>query len=264
MLHTPLGQSGCWHGLVVLQTLQVSPPVPHLLVVVPGSQLLPSQQPVQQLPLKHFPPGQVVPLVLLLVTHCPWLLQTGFLHGSEVVHCWQFAPFVPQAAVVLPGRQVLLEQQPAHRPLAMHWQLPLTQLRLLAQGLPVLPQTHLDATHLSVVLLGQTLPQAPQFWKSLVRSRQAFWVEQQVCGGHTPLPSSLGTQLLSMLSHSSLAPGKIALAVSAQSPQPWRFLLGLRSAVWHPPQAMKVSPSTSFSFSSVQPGSLPVTAWIVS
>jgi hypothetical protein len=102
-------------------------------------------------------------LDLLAVEQLPALVQIGYLHGSLVEQVLQLTPLSPHFAVVLPGWQVLPSQQPLHRPFWMHLHDPPLQLRLLVQGPPAEPQTHLLPLHLSVVVLGQTLPQVPQF-----------------------------------------------------------------------------------------------------
>lgn len=72
----------------------------------------------------------------------------------------------------------------------MHWHEPLTQLRLPVQGPADPPHTQLPLVHALVVVVGQTLPQEPQFWKSLPVFRHAFWELQQESGGHWSCPSS--------------------------------------------------------------------------
>ena len=63
---------------------------------------------------------QAVPLVLLLVVQLPEVLQTGFLHGSEVMQVSQLSPLSPQSLMVSPGLQTLPSQQPQQRPFWMH------------------------------------------------------------------------------------------------------------------------------------------------
>jgi hypothetical protein len=58
--------------------------------------------PVQQLPLVHLPAGQTVMSDLFGVAQFPLELQTGFLHGLEVVQVSQFSPLSPQLVVVFP------------------------------------------------------------------------------------------------------------------------------------------------------------------
>jgi hypothetical protein len=95
--------------------------VPQALVVFPGRQVLPLQQPFGQLVLlqTHCPLEQVWPAEQAL-PHAPQLL-TSLLRSSQLplqqagevpVQVAHVAPPVPQVVVVFPGWQVLPLQQP--------------------------------------------------------------------------------------------------------------------------------------------------------
>lgn len=51
VVQVPVEHDGVRHGLVVVQGAQLFPLFPHSPVVVPASQVDPSQHPVQQVPL---------------------------------------------------------------------------------------------------------------------------------------------------------------------------------------------------------------------
>ena len=167
MLQPPVEQSAERHWLVVEQVVQLTPLVPQCALSGVVKQIPDCRQPVQQLPPEHLPEGQAVPSALLLSAQLPSTLQIGLRHGLEVVQVSHDSPWVPQAAMVLPARQLLDEQHPPHSPLAMHWQVPPgavpTQLRPPLQGPPVLPQTQVLLTQSLVVLAGQVVPQVLQF-----------------------------------------------------------------------------------------------------
>lgn len=66
-----LAQLPMTHSLPVLQLEQVPPPLPHAEASVPAKHVVPFQQPVQQLPLKHLPFVHGVLFVTLGVVHVP-------------------------------------------------------------------------------------------------------------------------------------------------------------------------------------------------
>jgi hypothetical protein len=105
---------------------------------------------------------------------------------------WQPLPPVPQAPVVLPGRQLLLEQQPFMQEVELHTQAPLTHCWPLAQGPGLLPhlqplEVQLSATKL--LQLTQPTPIEPQVgkpgvtqlldWQQPLHAFELHW--------HTPL-----------------------------------------------------------------------------
>jgi hypothetical protein len=114
---------------------------------VPARQRLPSRQPLQQAPSRHFPPAQAVPSGF-----APPVEHTGFhqapqevpgeLLHSRLVQSWQRLPRSPQAAAALPPRHELPFQQPLQ-------QLPAKHCPLAPQGVPPtlgLPQLFLASS----------------------------------------------------------------------------------------------------------------------
>ena len=97
--------------------------MPHFLSVVPGWQLDPLQQPVQQelLPdvIKHLPDllptVQEVKVGLLVYAQLPAVLQEAVLHVLVVLHAAQALPPFPQALVAVPAAQEDPDQHPAQQ-----------------------------------------------------------------------------------------------------------------------------------------------------
>jgi len=86
--HTPVAQDMVLQVLVEEHLLHSFPPLPQLVLFLPSWHLEPSQQPLQQAPLRHLPPLQEVPLLLLEYLQAPeeqatvlhtWLLQVTHL-----------------------------------------------------------------------------------------------------------------------------------------------------------------------------------------
>jgi hypothetical protein len=115
--------------------------------------VLPSQQLVQQLPLRHLPLGQVTAGPRLECAHCPLpVLHESLVHTFVSSQSLQLEPFFPQLPVDGLKLQVLLVvQQPLHSPFVMHWQVALAPLPMqfspFLHTSPVLPQTHLPPAH---------------------------------------------------------------------------------------------------------------------
>ena len=143
------------------QALHAMPLAPHLLVLPPEWQLTPSQQPVQQAPLRQTPPLHLVPSLEAALVHLPALqepLEQGFLVLEQST---QLLPAAPQAVLKVPARHWVPWQQPrqllvlqvppqpslapAHLPLqsGSHTQLPLTHWVPLLQVPQVPPQPSL-------------------------------------------------------------------------------------------------------------------------
>jgi hypothetical protein len=70
--------------------------VPHAVALVPASQELPFQQPVQQLPLRQAPPVHVL-VSSFTVAHEPSDPQVESVHGLSSAHDLHIAPATPQA-----------------------------------------------------------------------------------------------------------------------------------------------------------------------
>jgi hypothetical protein len=113
VLQAPALQLSVVQGSPSSQAAQAAPPFPHAAVVVPGWQAVPFQHPVQHAPAWQSPPVHVVPSGLLPPVHWP-AAQVPVAHSPVD---WQTAhalPFIPQAALSLPGLQVVPSQHPAH------------------------------------------------------------------------------------------------------------------------------------------------------
>ena len=113
---------------VGLQATQVLPLEPQNASVLPGWQMLPAQQPLEQLVAVH-----VQVLVVLL-------------HVVPLGQLTQVTPPVPQAVFEVPSWQVLFWQQPLGQLVALHTQLPLEHVVPLGQvthATPLLPQAAL-------------------------------------------------------------------------------------------------------------------------
>jgi hypothetical protein len=127
----PLWQASVVQGCASSQLWQPAPPLPHVLVAVPLWQAFPSQQPVQQAPLRHCPPVQAVPSGFWPPLHLP-AAQLPVAHSPPCPQLEQAAPPVPQAVVSSPGLQSLPWQQPRQRlcghvppqPSSAPWHLP--------------------------------------------------------------------------------------------------------------------------------------------
>ncbi len=157
VLQAPAEQTPCQHRFdPPEQALQAPPALPHLDTALPTRQLTPSQQPVQQAPLRHTPPVHLVPSLSPELEHLP-LEQVPDEHGFlEVEQLAQAPPLAPQAAAAVPA----LHTVPAQHP-----------LQLLLGHLPPQPSAapaHLPAqlgTHLhcpeSQVWLALQEPQVP-------------------------------------------------------------------------------------------------------
>lgn len=88
------------------------------------------------------------------------LSQTPFVQ-PPTVHIWHASPPAPQAASLVPGRQVVPEQQPVLQLVPSHTQAPFRQRWPLAQAAPV-PQTQVPAAEQpSAASASQTLHAAP-------------------------------------------------------------------------------------------------------
>ena len=97
-MHTPALQVSVVHGFVSAQLPHAAPPLPQTLaLVVPGWQVVPSQQPVQHAPPWHLPApfAQLVPGVAADAVHVP-LLQLPIMHSLPVLQSAQVAPPLPQ------------------------------------------------------------------------------------------------------------------------------------------------------------------------
>lgn len=106
------------HGLPSSQLTQAAPALPHAVTLVPALQVEPLRQPVQQLPPEHFPPVQ---LLVLLVCVQPPLVQASVVQAFPSSQLTQIAPAVPQAVTLVPALQAdpELERQPVQQlPLA--------------------------------------------------------------------------------------------------------------------------------------------------
>jgi hypothetical protein len=89
--------------------MHTSPLIPQSVLVLPGKQVPPKQQPAEPPP-----SGQLVG---------SQLPQPPCWHSCEPEHVWQAAPLVPHLLVVSPGRHWFWEQQPWQPDWAsqMHW-----------------------------------------------------------------------------------------------------------------------------------------------
>lgn len=101
------------------QAWQLPPALPQADAEVPATQLEPFQQPVQQLPLWHFPPEQE--FVLGVCVQLP-LLQLSVVQGLPSSQFWHTAPAFPQAASEVPAEhepalmQPVQQSPPRHEP----------------------------------------------------------------------------------------------------------------------------------------------------
>ncbi len=99
--------------------MQTAPAVPQAPLVLPGLQVLFSQQPFGQLAVVQ--------------------IQSPFWHSVPAGHWTQATPAVPQCWVLLVW-QVLFWQQPCGQLVALHIQEPLTHAWPFAHALPQVPQ----------------------------------------------------------------------------------------------------------------------------
>lgn len=204
-------------ALLSLQSMQGAPPLPHCPVERLVTQVeLPLRQVVQQLPLMHTPPGQVVETFGAFgVVQLPELLQASAVQGSPSSQVLHAAPPLPQLLTDDPLRQVSPSQQPPQRPPTIHLHWPPTQSRLAGQAPPVLPHTQLPPAQRSTAAPVHFFPHWPQLFESFERLRQACCPEQQsgVAPMHWLAPSSLllPSQLSSRSLHCSGAPGKTSI-----------------------------------------------------
>jgi hypothetical protein len=86
-------QVGFWHAGAV-QVPHVLPAVPQALTLFPATHEDPVQQPVQQSPLRHVPPGQLPVIAGLL--QFPLLLQLSEVQELPSLQLSQASPFRPQ------------------------------------------------------------------------------------------------------------------------------------------------------------------------
>ena len=149
------------------QSWQAAPPLPQLLPLVPGRQVLPAQHPLPHevrshthtAPTQRWPAPHGAP-----APHwqAPVAEQRSALPAA---HAPQVAPPIPQASIVVGILQVLPAQQPLGHEKASHTQAPATQRCPLPQAAPV-PHAQLPAAvQLSAATesqVTQTAPVAPQ------------------------------------------------------------------------------------------------------
>jgi hypothetical protein len=132
-------------------------------VLLPPWQLEPSQQPVQQAPLRHSPPGQPVVEPSLVFRHWPVLVvQASEVQTLPSSQFWQAAPLTPHWPVVCVNTQELPLQHPGHWPFGLQMQLLPWQSRPLEHTLPLLPQLQPPLRQPSETFVLQTLLQLPQ------------------------------------------------------------------------------------------------------
>lgn len=77
----PVAQDTVLQGLVEAHLVQDTPAPPHLVRSLPVWHFEPSQQPLQQAPLRHLPPLQVVPLLLAVSLQTPEEVQLPTLQS---------------------------------------------------------------------------------------------------------------------------------------------------------------------------------------
>ncbi len=100
----PPAQVAVWQVPTGQGITQVAPPEPHLAGEVPSAHDAPSQQPVQQLPLRHCPPVQAVVSPLLPMRQ-ELDEQSAVRHSFDVEQPVHGAPLLPQLVLLLPAWQ---------------------------------------------------------------------------------------------------------------------------------------------------------------
>lgn len=143
---------------------QIRPATPHIWLVVPGSQVLPLQQPWHDHWLHtHSPPTHACPSAHagpLPQTQSPSLLHASALTG---LHCWHCSPPAPQATME-DSVHTRLSQHPVQRSVS-HMQLPARHVLSMPHGGP-LPHRHNPSVLQPSALMGlhptHTLPFTPQ------------------------------------------------------------------------------------------------------
>ena len=117
LVHVPLLQASVVQSFASLQDAHAAPPLPHAAaLLVPGWQVVPSQQPVQHAPCSHLPvpPAQLVPGVAGVAEHVPFV-QLGIMHSLVVLQLTHAAPAAPHDVVSVPAEQALPFQQPVQQ-----------------------------------------------------------------------------------------------------------------------------------------------------
>jgi hypothetical protein len=155
----PLEQVAVWHEPPLEQAAQAPPPVPQALVEVPETQLEPFQQPVQHEPLRHWPPGHEVPLVLLVRVQLPPEQLAVWQTPAE--QFWQAAPSSPQALVEVPDRQLEPLRQPVQQEPLRHVP-PGQAVPFDLSVVPQLPPEQVGVSHDPAVHAEQPPPLSPQ------------------------------------------------------------------------------------------------------
>ncbi len=153
--HPPVEQLS---AVTALQLAQVAPPVPHWARLLPARQVLPLQQPAQEVESqRHAPPEHTWPLAHAApLPHWHPLLPQ--LSARVALQAEQVTPPVPQAEVVPGSRQLVPEQQPAQVS-GSQVQAPLVQISPAPQG-ALVPQRQLPLPQLSAEVALQ-VPQVP-------------------------------------------------------------------------------------------------------